>query len=49
MDFNLWGWGSPVAWAVFLIGVTTASVLLAWAVRIASSAVQNFVGLSKRR
>ena len=46
---DLWGWGSPVAWAVFLIAATASSVLLAWAVRVLSSAVQNFVGLNKRR
>ena len=34
---DVWGWNSPIAWALFLMGCGATVVLLAWAVRLLSS------------
>lgn len=45
----MWDWGSPVAWAVFLVGASGSLVLLSLALQLLSKAVTGFVALGKRR
>lgn len=41
----MWDWGSPVAWAVFLVGAGLTAVLLGYSLHWVSRAVANFVAL----
>ncbi|HUC88016.1 MAG TPA: hypothetical protein VMR95_02620 [Candidatus Binatia bacterium] len=37
MNMDVWGWTSPIAWALFLVGCGTTLLLLAWSIRMLSS------------
>lgn len=47
----MWGWQSPVAWAVFLVGCGIAAVLLGLAVRFMGTMplVDSMVMKNKKR
>lgn len=42
---DVWGWSSPVGWAVFLVAVGVAYALLAWGTHVFSKAVERFAAL----
>lgn len=34
---DVWGWNSPIAWALFLVGCGLTLLLIAWAISLLSS------------
>ena len=42
---DVWGWSSPIAWALFLVGCGATSVMLSVAFKLFSHAVETFVKL----
>ena len=44
---DVWGWSSPIGWAVFLAACGLTAALLGWGLRALSEAVERFVKLSK--
>lgn len=42
---DVWGWSSPVGWAVFLVAVGVAVALVCWGFNVFSKAVERFVSL----
>lgn len=42
---DVWGWSSPVGWAVFLAAVGVAVALVCWGFNVFSKAVERFVAL----
>lgn len=42
---GIWGWGSPLGWAVFLAAVGVFLGLLGWGLFGLSKAVERFVSL----
>ena len=42
---NVWGWSSPVGWAVFLVAFGAAVALLGWGLRQLAEATARFMAL----
>jgi hypothetical protein len=42
---DVWGWGSPVGWAVFLVACGATVALLGWGLNALAKAVERFVAL----
>lgn len=42
---DVWGWNSPVGWAVFLVACGATVTLLGWGLRLLSEATERFMSL----
>jgi len=46
---NLWSWGSPVAWAIFLVGCGVTVALMSWGLRWVAYAIRDLATLPVNR
>ena len=46
---DVWGWGSPIAWALFLVGCGATAVLVGWTLQLVSVASERFMALSPKK
>lgn len=42
---NVWGWSSPLGWAVFLFAIGALLALLGWGLYALSKAVERFAAM----
>jgi len=46
---GIWGWGSPLGWAVFLAAVGVFWGLLGWGLLVLSKAIERFMSLQNKK